>query len=279
MSSVPEWAVRYDQVRPVGQPISRRARSAARRLALSVLGAVTAFEQAPFLRCIYAHNVYDDQVASFRRLIDNLQRHGTFVSAAEVIRIVRGERALDGQYFHLSFDDGFDNLYRNALGVLGDLGVPCTVFVPTRMMGASDDEVLSTWWADDACPTRPLRWEWIEEMARLGHDFGSHTRTHARLAEISENPKRLRDEIAGSKDDLEQRLGVPCRYFAAPWGEIGERGLEAVAAAGYEAAFNTVRDRVVPGRTDLFAVPRHHFEADWPWLHVRFFAAGGLERG
>jgi peptidoglycan/xylan/chitin deacetylase (PgdA/CDA1 family) len=267
--------------RPGREALPARLRRLLRHGALSVAGGATRFGDRAFLRCVYAHWVLDDQVEDFRRLLSRLQRIGSFVSTETLVKMLRGETPIDARHFHLSFDDAFDNIYRNALPVLVDLGIPAAVFAPTRFVGASDAEVRRDWWRRDQVshPTRPLRWEWLAEMARLGFDVGSHTRRHRRLAQI-EARDELADEIVGSKRDLEDRLGVPCRYFAWPFGrasDIDARGLELIGEAGYEASFSAVRGRVVPRRTRLLEIPRHHFEPDWPWPHVRFFAAGGLE--
>ena len=77
------------------------------------------------------------------------------------------------------------------------------------------------------------------------------TRRHRRLSEIAARDE-LADEIAGSKRELEDRLGLPCRYFAWPFGrasDIDARGLELIAESGYEASFSAIRGRVVPQRT------------------------------
>jgi peptidoglycan/xylan/chitin deacetylase (PgdA/CDA1 family) len=287
--SVPEtpepgvaWATQEAHLaRPGGEALPARLRRWLRHGALSVAGGAARFGDGAFLRCVYAHWVLDDQVEDFRRLLTRLQRIGTFVSTEVLVQMLRGETPIDSRYFHLSFDDAFDNIYRNALPVLVDLGIPAAVFAPTRFVGASDAEVRRDWWRRDQVsrPTRPLRWEWLAELARHGCDVGSHTRRHRRLSEIAGRDE-LADEIVGSKRELEDRLGLACRYFAWPFGrasDIDARGLELIGEAGYEASFSAVRGRVVPQRTRPFEIPRHHFEPDWPWPHVRFFAAGGLE--
>src|SRR5262249_53615831 len=64
-----------------------------------------------------------------------------------------------------------------------------------------------------ATPTL-LTWPMIATMRRHGITIGSHTRTHAWLAQ--ETPGRTADEIAGSKQELEWRLGEPVNHFAYP---------------------------------------------------------------
>jgi hypothetical protein len=95
------------------------------------------------------------------------------------------------------------------------------------------------------------------------------------------DPGRLADEVAGSKREIEDRLGAPCRYFSWPFGQLKDfdrRALDAVVAAGYEACFGAYRAGIYPGApSSAFLVPRHHFEAHWPIDHVLYFAKGGRE--
>jgi len=278
------WATRFSQVRVQRRSAVGSLRAGARHLALTAGGSLASFSDPSFLRCLYVHYVYDDQVEGFRRLLQRLQQVGTFISTERVVAMVKGEQPIDGRYFHLSFDDGFDNLHRNALPVMSELSVPSAVFIATRFVGAGDADIRDVWWvpAERKCPTRSLRWEQVSEMARLGHDIGAHTRHHRRISEISVDPGKLSEEVLGSKQDIEDKLGAPCRYFAWPWGrspDIDERGLAFIEESGYEACFSAIRGSVRPGHTSGFSIPRHHFEPEWPWLHVRYFAAGGHEVG
>jgi peptidoglycan/xylan/chitin deacetylase (PgdA/CDA1 family) len=75
----------------------------------------------------------------------------------------------------------------------------------------------------------------IVEMRRAGVTIGSHTKTHVWLA--TESPERGADEVAGSKQDLERRLGEPVEHFAYPGGQFTPPIVDAVARAGYRFAY------------------------------------------
>ena len=93
---------------------------------------------------------------------------------------------------------------------------------------------------------RMLDWDMLAEMIAGGMTVGSHTRSHALLA--NETPQVLRDEIEGSRRELEQRLGVPIRHFAYPDGRFNASAIQAVADAGYRSAYTICahRDRAHP---------------------------------
>ncbi len=87
---------------------------------------------------------------------------------------------------------------------------------------------------DELQDFRMMDWDMLAEMITGGVTVGSHTRSHALLA--NETPEVLRDEVEGSKHVLEQRLGVPIRHFAYPDGQFNANAIQAVADAGYRTA-------------------------------------------
>jgi peptidoglycan/xylan/chitin deacetylase (PgdA/CDA1 family) len=79
-----------------------------------------------------------------------------------------------------------------------------------------------------------MTWDQVRAVARAGMDVESHTRRHRVLQTLSNDD--LRDELAGSRADLEQQLGRPVRAIAYPVGRRiahHARIREAIAAAGY----------------------------------------------
>ncbi|HYV85570.1 MAG TPA: polysaccharide deacetylase family protein [Patescibacteria group bacterium] len=87
----------------------------------------------------------------------------------------------------------------------------------------------------------PMTWEMLAEMRRAGVTIASHSRTHPLLSR--ENPDTVRDEIAGSRRDLMQRLGADVLHFAYPNGWFNSDTVEAVAQAGYRWAYTSCRHR------------------------------------
>ena len=133
----------------------------------------------------------------------------------------------------LTFDDGYEEIYRHAFPVLQETGFRATVFVVTDLIGQT-----SVWDEEYGLPRRRLlSAEQIKEMHRHGIQFGSHSRTHARLNGLPE--AALATEVADSKRCLEDLLGTDVSSFSYPWGETDLRVRAAVAQAGYQTAFTT----------------------------------------
>ena len=187
-------------------------------------------------------------VAEFDGLLTRLARgRRRGASAAEI-----AARPDDPRLLHVTFDDAFASV-QNALPTLRRLRIPATIFVCTDL--AADGAPLAISELDRVSQRDELRTLTWDELRALAADdlieIGSHTMTHAHLPKLSD--AELRTELVGSKQAIEDHLGLRARYLAYPFGEEGERVRRAAEAAGYEAAF------AAPGtslRADLFRLPR-----------------------
>jgi peptidoglycan/xylan/chitin deacetylase (PgdA/CDA1 family) len=130
----------------------------------------------------------------------------------------------------ITFDDGYRNNFTYAYPILKKYNFRVTIFLVTQYIGKKngwgkgDEEILS--------------WDEIEEMKRKGFSFGSHTRTHPNLLELSQN--KILSEIRDSKRILEEKLGEQVNFFAYPYGKFNPRIVEMVKRAGYLGALSTL---------------------------------------
>jgi peptidoglycan/xylan/chitin deacetylase (PgdA/CDA1 family) len=97
----------------------------------------------------------------------------------------------------------------------------------------------------------------VRALHAAGMEVGAHTRTHPILATLDE--AAVLAEIQGSREDLENIIGVPVRAFAYPNGRPGEdygpRERSMVESLGFQYAPST-RWGVARAGTDLFQLPR-----------------------
>ena len=102
------------------------------------------------------------------------------------------------------------------------------------------EEVFSDWDGDAYnCPgALPMRWEHIIELSKDELvEIGAHTMSHAPLTCQSE--RDARSEIQQSKEDLEERTGLPVLHFAYPYGMQVKRDREIVNESGFLTATTT----------------------------------------
>ena len=145
----------------------------------------------------------------------------------------------------VTFDDGYLDNLEAAAPVLREHGVPATIFLPTAII---DGEERFHWYED---PPPALGWGHVRALEAEGLiGFGAHTRTHPRLPHVDD--ERACEEIAGSKRELEERLGRPVTTFCYPAGLYGERDARLVREAGYRAGVTCdpgVNDAETPRET------------------------------
>ncbi len=80
-------------------------------------------------------------------------------------------------------------------------------------------------------------WDAVEEMARGGMRFGSHTAGHCLLTQV--DPKVALEELRRSKALLEARLHQKIDHLAYPDGRTNPFVIEAARACGYRSACTT----------------------------------------
>jgi peptidoglycan/xylan/chitin deacetylase (PgdA/CDA1 family) len=108
--------------------------------------------------------------------------------------------------------------------------------------------------ANDLPPSkRPLTPEQVRTVAGRGVEFGSHTRTHPWLSDLS--PAEQMDEIGGSVARLEAITRRRPAAFAYPYGTWNEQSRDLVKAAGFACACTTA-ERAVSNRSHSFSLPR-----------------------
>ena len=110
----------------------------------------------------------------------------------------------------------------------------------------------------DWAALRNLDPEWVE--------IGAHTRTHPILSRCS--PERIRQEVSGSKADIEERLGREVRSFCYPNGtrlDVNERCVATVREAGYDSAVMSCGGLAGRG-SDVHALPRMSALGSWDFF-------------
>jgi biofilm PGA synthesis lipoprotein PgaB len=149
----------------------------------------------------------------------------TPISPDQLVQHLRTGAPLPAKPVLLTFDDGYVGHYEHVLPLLQKYQVPATFFV---FPGKIDGEVAGR---------STLTWEQLKTMAAEPLvTIAPHSVTHPPdLRELSDED--LAYEVLESKRRLESELGLPMRYFSYPTGHYDERVAQAVADAGYMAAF------------------------------------------
>ena len=154
-----------------------------------------------------------------------------------------------GKVFGITLDDGYLNNHQYALPVLRDLGFTATAFIVSAQVGGTN-----AWDHGQGAPSVPLmQVEHLRDWLAAGMEIGAHTRTHANLCRCDD--VTAREEIAGSKRDLESLLQVELRSFCYPYGEHRAEHAAMARQSGFAMATSIVSSRARPG-DDLMRLPR-----------------------
>lgn len=261
---------------------AERARSLARAAVLRMAALRAAPPEGDFVRCLYSHAAFPETAPKIRAFVRALKNVGDFIDTPTLLAMIREGKPVSGRHFHLSFDDGFANVFEAGGEIFEAEKVPYTIFVATDLIEADAPTIAGYFRTMTAYrrPVRTMSWAQVREAAQGIGEIGCHTRSHARLSGISANPPALEAEIAGAKAILEEKTGRPCTSFAWPYGtmaDIDAPARAAIAAAGFDICFSAVRGTVDPSTADPMNVPRHQVEFHWPMHELMLWARGYRE--
>lgn len=158
--------------------------------------------------------------------ISSLKNGGyTFLFARDVPTILGDNSKMPRQPVVLTFDDGYEDFYWQALPILKKYQARGTIYVITDFVGR----------------TGYLTWPELRQIRDSGLvEIGAHTLNHAYLKNIK--PELAKAEIDDSKARLENELGIKIVSFAYPFGAFDSNALQIVKSAGYTNAVS-----VIPG--------------------------------
>ena len=210
--------------------------------------------------------------AAFEAQMKQLKDRGiTVISLQDLLAWKRGEKNIPPRCAVITFDDGYKSQYEVAWPILKKYGYPFTMFIYTEgVRGGS----LGGGGA--------ITWEQLADMRDNGVDIEAHSATHQDLREghtitlVGPGGKKTRtkltgpqyeqwmqNEVVGSKQLLEQRLGIKVNCFAVPFGNYNDHVKEIARNTGYEAMF-TVYGQPITFTSPLDSIGRYAIEANKP---------------
>ena len=158
----------------------------------------------------------------------------------------------------ITIDDGYDDIFDNALPILKEFKYPFTFYLYTKFFGGSG---------------RTLNESEVKELILSGGELASHSTSHNFLIRARKNfsdqnkyEEWLLREIKGSKDSLEKIFGVKVNSFAYPYGEYSDLLVSKVQEAGYHSAV-TVNGAKANYASPMYELPRYiiHGNNDINW--------------
>jgi len=188
----------------------------------------------------------------FSRYCDFFAQHFSVLPLSELVRRLREGRPLGG-CLSITFDDGYLDNYEAAAPELERRSLPATFFIASGLIGSTTQP----WWDEEwSAPATWMEWSHVRELLARGFEIGAHTITHADLGKVTGDAAR--QEIAGSKQRIEDETGRKVTLFSYPYGgarHIVEENRQLVKDAGFDCCFSACGGLIRPG-TNLFRIPR-----------------------
>ena len=194
---------------------------------------------------------------AFGEQMSYLHQQGfTPVTVTQFIRVrSQGAFAPGERPIILTFDDGYADFYTDALPILRQYNFTATLFVTTAFV-----EGASRWLRRERETSRRMvSWRQLSEIVKYGIECGAHTHTHPQLDTIS--APAARNEMAHSKELLEDHLGQEVFSFAYPYGYQTARLRQLARETGYTSAC-AVRHAKSSLYDDAFCLARLMVHAD-----------------
>jgi peptidoglycan/xylan/chitin deacetylase (PgdA/CDA1 family) len=213
----------------------------------------------PYLPILMYHRIARDGAAAMARyrthpdLLDAqlglLRELGFYsVTAEEWRTAMSGERKLTGRPILLTFDDGYADLFDEAVPLLEKHGFGATFYIVADLVGGSNE------WDHDLGERLPLMdWDGVRDLARRGFEIGSHSTRHRPLPTLA--PGEMVRDLARSKRVLEERLERPVDDVSYPYGLYDVAVEKYAGACGYTYGVTTEGRRAIWG-DHLLELPR-----------------------
>jgi peptidoglycan/xylan/chitin deacetylase (PgdA/CDA1 family) len=244
------------------------------------ISAVDESRSHPYYRTATSVEVFEEQVSFLR---ENGYRA---VSLSDAVSLTQGSAKLAAKCFVMTFDDGFQDFYRQAYPILSRNDYTATVFLPTAYIGDTPRKFNGV-----EC----LTWNQVRELRRAGVYFGSHTVSHPQLRDLDD--RKMEHEIRASKDTAEEHLGCPVTSFSYPYAfpeadrAFKNRLRGVLEEAGYRNGVSTIigradhnddallMKRLPVNSCDDRRLFRAKIEGGYDWLHTVQYATKILRSG
>lgn len=169
----------------------------------------------------------------------------TTLTLDEVYDYLINNKQIPPKTVAITFDDGYEDNYKNAFPIMKQYGVKGTVFVITKTVDTNNSYITS---------------QQMKEMDQNGMMIESHTVSHDALNSF--NYEKQYKELADSKAFLEKCLGRKIKYLAYPCGSFNNNTINALKEAGYLMAFTTINGNAKSSQ-GIYTLKRVRISADY----------------
>ena len=152
--------------------------------------------------------------------------------------------------FVITFDDGYENIFTEAMPILKKLNFSATCFIVNKKIGNFND------WDKNKKNYRKkklMNRKQIKNWIKNGFEIGSHTMDHYNLKSLSNNQKK--NQILKPKKFFKTNYGINIESFSYPFGSYNAACLK-ILKKNYKFAVTTKRSRYIKDKFNQLEIPR-----------------------
>ena len=158
--------------------------------------------------------------------------------------------------FVITFDDGYFDVFKNAIPTLNKLNFKATIFIVSDFLNNNNNWDKNK---NNYIKKTLMNDNQIVELINKGHEIGSHTLNHIDLTTI--NDDELEKQIYKSKQNIEKRFNIKVVSFSYPYGSYNENVCDKVRNH-YKFAVTTKRSRYKINKFSNHILPRVPINSD-----------------
>ncbi|WP_395338732.1 polysaccharide deacetylase family protein [Ningiella sp. W23] len=176
--------------------------------------------------------------------MEYLKENHNVVRLRDAIEAIKQNLPLPDNAVAITFDDGYESIFKHAHPILSDFEFPYTVFVNPDSIERLSNQ---------------LTWDEVNQMSKLA-DFANHTLRHIHLLNKAPGESkaqwlnRIMENIAQAEAALEEKVGYSLKWLAYPFGEYNGAVKELLKEAQYIAFAQ--HSGAVSSHSDFLALPR-----------------------
>jgi len=167
------------------------------------------------------------------------ENHYKVLSLKKVITMLKNHRKCPEKSVVLTFDDGYESIYKNAFPIIKKYKYPISVFLPTEAIEKRYPDYMNI--------------AQIKDMMKYNVDFESHSYSHPHM--IFKSRSFIKNEIRNGIKFFTKNFHYKPYAFAIPYGEYNKTVIECAKSAGFDTIL-TQDSGAVDKNTDVYLIPR-----------------------
>lgn len=204
-----------------------------------------------FTRAITYHNISDKSNDSYTVFTSEFEKQMKLLSDLNYrtmsIEEIFGNKfnRINEKIIIITFDDGFKEVYKNAIPILKKYNYKATFFITTDFIA---DENKSNY----------MNWEEVRDLNSLGYDIGLHSHKHTILSGLSE--EELKEDIYKSQKLFYENMGFKPNLYSIPYGKknsFNNNVINLLKKVGFEYIFTQINGFICEN-TSRYQIPRNN---------------------